>query len=129
MTHDDVQRWLDRYVEAWRTYDPALIGDLFSDEATYAYHPYDPPLVGRAAIVADWLKSPDAPRSWDAHYEPYAVDGDRAVAVGESTYFQADGSRRTVYFNLWTLRFDAEGRCRDFVEYFMEIPKDRRAEG
>ncbi len=129
MTHEEVQHWLDRYVEAWRTYDPALIGDLFRDDATYAYHPYDPPLVGRAAIVADWLKDPDAPRSWDAHYEPYVVDGDRAVAVGESTYFKADGSRRTVYFNLWTLRFDADGRCRDFVEYFMEIPKDRRAEG
>ena len=129
MTHDEVQRWLDRYVEAWRTSDPALIGDLFSDDATYAYHPYDPPVVGRPAIVADRLENPDAAGSWDAHYEPYAVDGDRAVAVGESTYFKPDGSRRTVYFNLWTLRFDADGRCRDFVEYFMEIPEARRAEG
>ena len=30
MTHDDVQEWLDRYVEAWRSYDEAAIGDLFS---------------------------------------------------------------------------------------------------
>lgn len=126
MTHDDVQVWLDHYVEAWRTYDPALIADLFGEGATYAYHPYDAPVVGRDAIVADWLEHPDDPKSWKAQYEPYVVEGDRAVAVGESTYFLADGSRRTVYYNLWTLRFDDEGRCIDFVEYFMELPESRR---
>ena len=29
MTHDDVQAWLDRYIAAWRSYDPEAIGDLF----------------------------------------------------------------------------------------------------
>lgn len=32
MTHDDVQDWLDRYVVAWRTYDPAAIGELFAEQ-------------------------------------------------------------------------------------------------
>jgi len=127
MTRDEVQRWLDRYVEAWRTYDPALIGDLFSADATYCYHPYDEtPLVGRDAIVADWVANPDAPSSWDAHYEPYAIDGDRVVATGESRYLKPDGSLRTVFFNVWTLRFDDEGRCREYVEWYMELPKARR---
>jgi SnoaL-like domain len=126
MTHDDVQRWLDRYVEAWRTYDPATIGDLFSADATYRYQPYNPPVVGRDAIVEDWLSSPDKPDSWDAHYEPYALEGDRAVAVGESRYVKPDGSLRDLYYNLWTLRFDVDGRCSDFVEYFMALPESRK---
>ena len=41
VNYDDVQGWLDAYVEAWRTYDPDAIGTLFAQEATYAYHPYD----------------------------------------------------------------------------------------
>ena len=126
MTHDDVQDWLDRYVEAWRTYDPDKIGDLFAEDATHRYHAYDPePIRGRAAIVADWIEieNQDAPGSWTAHYEPFAVEGDRAVAVGESHYFNPDGSPRTVYYNLWTLRFDGDGRCTEFVEYFNELPK------
>src|SRR3712207_9125960 len=41
LTHDALQRWLDAYVDAWRTYDPAAIGALFAEDATYAYHPYD----------------------------------------------------------------------------------------
>ena len=127
VTHDDVQRWLDRYVDAWRSYDAEAIGDLFSADASYRYHPYDEALVGRDAIVADWRDAQDAPGSWSAHYAPYAVDGDRAVAIGESRYTNDDGSLRDLYFNLWTLRFDGEGRCAEFVEYFMALPDKLKA--
>lgn len=127
MTRDDVQRWLDRYVDAWRTYDPDAIGDLFAEGASYRYHPYDEDaVVGRAAIVADWRESPDAPGSWSARYEPWLVDGDRAVAIGESRYTNADGSLRTLFHNAWLLRFDADGRCVEFVEYYMELPEHLR---
>ena len=123
VTHDDVQRWLDAYLEAWRTYDPAAIGDLFGAEVSYRYQPYHDPLVGRAAVVADWLESPDDPGTWAAEFEPYAVDGDRAVAVGTSRYLDADGGQRTIYYNVWLLRFDADGRCADFIEYWREPPQ------
>jgi ketosteroid isomerase-like protein len=128
VTRDDVQRWLDRYVEAWRSYDADAIGELFADDATYKYHPYDPEaVVGRAAIVADWRDNQDTPGSWTAHYEPYAVDGDRAVAIGESRYTNPDGSLRDLYYNLWTLRFDDDGRCTEYVEYYMALPEKLKA--
>lgn len=128
MTRDDVQRWLDRYVDAWRTYHVASIGDLFAPDATYRYHPYDEEaLVGREAIIASWREDQDAPASWSAHYEPYAVDGDRAVAIGHSRYLHDDGSLRTLFFNTFLLDFDADGRCLEFVESFMELPERLRA--
>jgi hypothetical protein len=124
MTRDDVQGWLDAYVEAWRTYEPAAIADLFADDVSYAYQPYHTPLRGRDAVVASWLESPDAPGSWEANYEPYAVDGDRAVAVGDSRYLDG-GKLRALYYNVWLLRFDGEGRCTEFVEYWREHPKEQ----
>ena len=27
--------WLNRYIEAWKSYDPQAIGDLFSEDAVY----------------------------------------------------------------------------------------------
>jgi hypothetical protein len=128
VTRDDVQRWLDAYVDAWRSYDPAAIAALFSDDATYAYQPYREPVRGRDAIVADWLESPDAAGSWDASYEAYAADGDRAVAVGQSKYFE-NGKLTTLYYNVWLLRFDADGRCAEFVEYWREHPKEQLPAG
>jgi hypothetical protein len=93
MTREEVQAWLDRYIEAWSSYDAGAIGDLFSDDARYRYHPSDEGFVGREAIVRAWLEpsgdasTRDEPGTWEARYEPFAVDGDRAVAVGSSRYF------------------------------------------
>ena len=126
MTHDDVQGWLDRYIAAWRSYDPQAIGDLFSEDATYRYHPWDDPIEGRAEIVRAWTapdgneSSRDEPDTWDARYEPYAVDGDHAVAIGWSRYFVAGDTPEKLYHNVYLLEFDGDGRCRSFIEYFVE---------
>jgi ketosteroid isomerase-like protein len=118
MTRDEVQAWLERYVEAWRSYSPDAVGSLFTDDATYAYHPYDDePLRGRDAIVADWLGERDELGSWNARYEPQLIDGDRVVAAGETLY--ANG--RT-FSSLFVMRFDDTGRCASFVEWYMQHP-------
>ena len=123
MTRDDVQRWLDAYVAAWRSYDPGEIGALFAEDATYRFHPWDEPVTGREAIVADWRDDQDDAGSWEAHYEPYAVEGDRAAAIGESRYLEPDGSTRDRYHNVFRLRFDGDGRCTEFTDFYMEQPK------
>jgi SnoaL-like domain len=122
MTHDEVQTWLDAYVEAWRSYEPRAIAALFTENATYAYHPWDEGediLRSRDAIVANWLEERDPPGSWEARYQPLLVEGERAVATGTTDY--ADGD---TYLNLWVLRFDGNGRCADFVEWFMVSPSE-----
>ena len=91
MDRPALQRWLDGYVAAWRSNDAGAIGDLFTADAEYRYHPADEPVFGRDAIVASWLEEPDETGTWDAWYEPFAVEGDRGVATGVSTYFDADG--------------------------------------
>jgi len=56
------------------------------------------------------------------------VNGDRAVAVGYSRYFD-DATQTTVrntYDNAYLLEFDDDGRCRSFIEFFVERPEDRR---
>lgn len=131
MTRDDLQQWLDRYIEAWRTYDEAAIGDLFSEDAEYRGHPQDEPVRGRAAIVADWLapggnsSGRDAPNTWEANYEAFAADGDRGVSRGTTTYW-TDASHATVeheYFNVFLMEFDAAGRCRSFTEHYVRPRK------
>jgi hypothetical protein len=126
MDRSSVQAWLDRYVDAWKSYDQAAIESLFSDGATYRYHPYDAEVLeGRDAIVRDWLDNRDEAGTYDAHYEPYAVDGDRAVAIGRSSYW-TDAGRSTLsraYDNVFLLRFDGDGRCVEFTESFMTVPE------
>jgi ketosteroid isomerase-like protein len=124
MNRDGVQAWLDRYIVAWRANDRGPIEALFTEDAVYSYRPWlsdEHTVRGRDAIIASWLEEPDDPGSWEAHYEPYAVDGDRAVAVGWSRYAASDGEPERTYHNAYLLRFAPDGRCAEFREfYFLE---------
>jgi hypothetical protein len=126
MTHAQFQEWLNRYVEAWKTYDPQQIGDLFSDNAEYHYHPQDEPVRGRDAIVASWLDGRDDPSTYDAHYEPLAIDGENHVASGWSRYFSADGKPRDEYSNVYLCSFDDAGRCTVFTEWWIQSREFRQ---
>ena len=121
LTKDTVAAWLAVYVRAWETYDPDTIGDLFTEDATYAYHPFEEPVRGRLAIVASWLENKDAPGTYEGQYEPIAVQGDLAVAHGRSRYFKDASKAELVreYDNLFLIRFDGHGRCRSIREWFM----------
>lgn len=122
MNHASVTAWLDAYVRAWKTYDPDSIRALFAEDATYFYNPFDAdPVRGREAIVANWLEYRDAPGTYDAHYEPVAVEGNVAVANGRSSYFEADGKTLTrIFDNIFVLRFDDAGRCIEFRDWFVQ---------
>jgi ketosteroid isomerase-like protein len=122
LSKETVAAWLDAYVQAWKSYDPEAIGALFAEDATYAYHPWDEPVHGRGAITASWLEDQDAPGSWAAHYEPLAVDGNVAIATGQSRYFGPDGSLLREFYNCYVIRFDDDGRCSSFTEWYMEKP-------
>jgi ketosteroid isomerase-like protein len=122
MNRSDVQAWLGRYIEAWRANDPELIRGLFTAGAVYRYRPYGGDahaIRGVEAIVAAWLEEDDPPGSWEAAYEPYAADGDRAVAVGSSRYLASETEPERTYHNVFLLRFAADGRCAEFTELYM----------
>ena len=74
---------------------------------------------GHAEILKGWLDNPDPPGSWDAHYEPFAVDGNRAVATGTSHYLPGHPSGDRVYHNVYLLDFAPDGRCSEFTELYM----------
>jgi ketosteroid isomerase-like protein len=126
-----VDRWLDAYVEAWKSYDAEQIGALFADDVSYRYHPYDEPIVGREAVVESWLgegehagaSTRDPEGSYDAGYRAVAVDGDVVVATGSSTYLASPGGAvEKAFDNCFVMRFDGDGRCVEFTEWYVQRP-------
>ena len=129
MKREDADRWLADYVGAWNTYDRDQIAELFTEDIAYRYHPYDDPIEGRDEVIKAWLAEGDHPEAgtrdepgtYEAEYRCVAVDGDVAVATGESSYKDsADGPVVRVYDNCFLMRFAPDGRCREFTEWFME---------
>ena len=87
----------------------------------------DPPMTQDPRPQWSEAQAADVQRFWevyDAHYEAFAVDGDRAVALGWSRYW-TDATRATIettYDNVFLMRFDGDGRCTEFTELFMKRP-------
>jgi hypothetical protein len=129
MTREDVDRWLADYVEAWMTYDRDKIEALFAENVAYRYHPWDDPIEGRDEVIKAWLAEGDHPEAgtrdepgtYEATYRAFAVEGDAAAATGTSSYRDdADGPFARVYDNCFLMRFDSDGRCTEFTEWFMQ---------
>ena len=67
---------------------------------------------------------PSTSRAPTRQSRPVAIDGDTAVATGSSTYTDCEpgGEVDKVYDNCFVIRFDDDGRCAEFTEWYMERP-------
>ena len=120
MDRQHLQRWLDDYVAAWRSYEEIAIKALFSSDATYYSDPFDQALRGPEAIAMAWLAEPDPAGSWSADYRAVAVDGEIGVGRGITSYLANGDQPAREYANLFLLRFDKDGRCREYVEWYIK---------
>ena len=121
MNRSDVQVWLDGYLDAWKRNEPGPIESLFTNDAVYRYAPYPAAGAneGKAAIVEGWIDNADDPEDWEASYQVFAVDDDRAVTIGTTRYFAKGEEAERLYHNCFLLRFAPDGRCSEFTEYYM----------
>jgi hypothetical protein len=110
---DRLTAWIDGYVRAWNTNDPADIGGLFSEGAAYFTAPYREPWRGRDEIVVGWLDRRDEPGDAAFEWQPLVVGEHLSVVQGVTRY------ATTTYSNLWLIRLGQDGRCREFTEWWM----------
>jgi hypothetical protein len=110
-----VEAWVDRYVQAWGSNDPAEIGALFTEGARYYTAPHREPWEGRQDIVEGWLDRRDESGTWSFRSEVLAVCDDLGFVRG---WTEEQGEPDCS--NLWVIRLEEDGRCSEFVEWWME---------
>jgi ketosteroid isomerase-like protein len=118
-----IRDWLAAYRHAWSTDDPAEVAELFSADVRYFTAPYREPLVGTEAVTAYWIGEDEGGILWSFEYQVLAQEGDLFVVRAVTTYpegtSEAEGPE--TFHNLWLVTLDADGRAREFVEYFMLV--------
>lgn len=115
-----IEQWMHDYVKAWSTDDAADVAALFAEEAIYRFLPYREPIEGREAIVAWWIRNGDSNAEWSFEYEITVDEPHIGVVQAITSYGAAEGGDAgKTYFNVWIVRFDDDGRCVEFTEYWM----------
>lgn len=114
-TENAVRTWMEGYLRAWRSNDPADIGALFTDDGEYRTEPWLAALVGPEAIIRAWLERADEPDSFDFTWEIAGIDGSRAFIDAETRYREG-----REYSNLWVIDLAPDGRARAFTEWWMD---------
>jgi hypothetical protein len=109
--------WMDGYVRAWTSNAPEEIADLFTEDAVYDPQTSSERWEGRDAIVAAWQDVGDEPGTWTFEWEPLIETSAVSIIAGRTEY--TDDEPRD-FRNLWVIRLDPDGRCREFVEWWIE---------
>jgi ketosteroid isomerase-like protein len=128
MNRSGVEHWLSGYLRAWKSDDPQDIAALFTEDVTYSPHPWPRDSnrwVGRDTVIRKWLERGDSKVGWRFEHELLAVEGDAAVIEGWTYYDpQPDDPRSDAYANVWLVRFAPDGRAREFVEWWVQEPRE-----
>ena len=111
-----VTAWIEAYVRAWNSNDPAEIGALFTDDAVYCTGPFETPWRGRETIVRKWLGRKDEPGSTTFRFEVLAATPEAAIVRGWTNYLKPPRE----FSNIWLVRLEVDGRCREFSEWWMQ---------
>jgi hypothetical protein len=111
-----VSAWMAGYLKAWSSNEPVDIEALFTPDAIYRPTPHSDGWQGRDAIVAGWLDRKDQPGTWSFEHTILAVDADVAVVEGRTIYMAPPSD----YSNLWVLRLEPDGRCSEYVEWWVD---------
>ena len=112
-TRADIEDWIDAYERAWRTAGTESLAGIFTPDASYRMSPYEEPAQGLPEIEQLWEREREgSDEEFEMTYEIVAVEDDVGVARVEVSY-----GRGTEYRDLWIVRLDESGRCRDFEEW------------
>jgi hypothetical protein len=104
--------WIQGYLKAWTSNDPADIAALFTEEAEYHPAPFTDPWVGQETITKEWIALDDQPGTWTFDHDWLAIEGDTGVLHALTTY-----TTEGTFSNIWVVKLNKDGRCYEFREW------------
>ncbi len=112
-----VEAWLARYGDAWAARDADAAAGLFSDDALYAWGPFDE-LRGREAIRDRWALATDSQRGVRFASDVLGETREGVVARWRCLIAAGEGDGEVEIDGVCVVRLDADGRCAEFREWW-----------
>lgn len=117
----DATDWIVAFGAAWRDADAHAARELFTEDATYWWGPFDR-VEGRDAIVDRWRSAVDRQQHLRFDFGVLAIEGDTTIAHWHALLDQRDAC---IELNgIMCVTLDDDGRCTAFREWWdrRELP-------
>lgn len=113
-----LSRIMDTYRRAWETRDPALVVELFTEDATYCEGPFSAPIVGHDGIRRYWEEATRGQRDIRFRWQPVSSAGPMRVVEWEAEFTRRPTDRRVELRGVMILELRGE-RIFRFREYWL----------
>ncbi len=118
MDRDSFESWLESYVRPWEARNPEPMRDIWAEDATYWWGPYNDPRHGREAIHAHHVNAIDNQEDIKFKYEILATSRDTGVARFWLNLVNRKTGLRSEYDGIFAVCLNADNRCTLFQEWY-----------
>lgn len=109
---------METYKRAWETRDAALVLSVFTEDAAYQESPFNPPLLGHAAIRRYWEEATGSHRDIDFRWQPLVSDGNLHVVEWSASFTRTTSGKLVELRGVMILELLGE-RIFRFREYWL----------
>ena len=109
---------LAAYGRAWETFDGDAWTELFTEDAVYHEHPFEPPLTGHNQIRAYLLEAAQTQREVEFTVERHWVSGDTVLAAWHAGFVRTATAARVRIAGFMTIEVAPDGRVSRFREWW-----------
>ena len=109
---------LERYGQAWQTFDGDAWTDQFTDDVEYHEDPFAEPMVGHNALRAYLLEAAERQQDVEFTVERHWVSGSTVLAVWHASYVQRSDLARARLAGFLTMELADDGRIARFREWW-----------
>jgi hypothetical protein len=110
--------WLDRYGRAWEERDPDQAAALFTADASYRETPFDPPMIGHAAIRDYWAGAVAGQKDVKFTYEVLACRGEEGISTWHADFTGVPGGESIDLDGIFRCRFGESGLVSALEEWW-----------
>ena len=118
LDHATAADLLERYGQAWETFDGDSWADVFTDDIEYHEDPFDPPMVGHNAVRAYLLEASERQQDVEFTVERHWVVVPTILAVWHASYVRRTDLARVRLAGFMTMEIAADGRIARFREWW-----------
>ena len=114
----DIEKWLQKYKEAWESRNPDQAVNLFADNAQYFLSPFESPFTGKSEIRDYWEDVPIFQTNNKFQFEVLFVKENKGFAHCHGTFELVVSGDINEMDGIFEVEMDENGKCKRLRQWW-----------